>query len=53
MIVIGRKIMVAKALDSKPYIAAITDSIDENHMAYVNFVSSLKSPFTRKANVIQ
>lgn len=31
----------------------ISDSIDENHKAYVNFVSSLKSSITKKAYVIR
>jgi integrase len=31
----------------------ISDLIDENHKAYVNFVSSLKSSITRKAYVIR
>ncbi len=34
-------------------LVTISDFIDENHKAYVNFVSSLKSPITRKAYVIR
>lgn len=36
-----------------PLISSNFLSIDENHRAYVNFVSSLKSPITRKAYVIR
>ena len=43
-----------KALDClDPSLITISDSIDENHNAYVNFVSSIKSPITRKAYVIR
>lgn len=38
---------------SDPSLSNITDSIDENHRAYVNFVSSLKSEITLKAYVIR
>jgi hypothetical protein len=34
---------------SDPSSITISDLIDENHRAYVNFVSSLKSPITRKS----
>lgn len=40
-----------KTTDSSPI--GISDLIDENHKAYVNFVSSLKSSITRKAYVIR
>ncbi|MBA3749556.1 MAG: hypothetical protein H0X03_01405 [Nitrosopumilus sp.] len=33
--------------------STIAVTIDENHRAYVNFASSLKSPITRKAYVIR
>ena len=32
---------------------SLSDSIDERHKAHVNFVSSLKSPITRKAYAIR
>jgi hypothetical protein len=38
---------------SNPSLATISDSIDENNKAYVNFVSFLKSSITRKAYVIR
>lgn len=54
MIVIGRKIIGYESIRlSNPTLATITDSIDENHIAYVNFVSSQNSSVTRKAYVIQ
>lgn len=42
-----------KYANSNSVHTAISNPIDENHKAYVNFVSSLKSPITRKAYVIR
>ena len=54
MIVNGKKITGYESVRlSDPSLITISDSIDENHKAYVNFVSSLKSPITRKAYVIR
>ena len=48
----GKKVTVYESVRlSDPSLTTISDSIDENHKAYVNFVSSLKSPITRKAYV--
>ena len=42
MIVNGRKITGYESVRlSNPSLTTISDSIDENHKAYVNFVSSL------------
>jgi hypothetical protein len=38
---------------SDPSLITISDSINEDHRAYVNFVSSIKSPITKKAYVIR
>ena len=49
----GKKITEYESVRlSYPSLVAISDSIGENHRACVNFVSSLKSPITRKAYVI-
>ena len=54
MIVNGKKITGYESIRlSNPSLITKSDSIDENHVAYVNFVSSLKSPITRKAYVIR
>ncbi|HEX5518834.1 MAG TPA: hypothetical protein VFX18_00180, partial [Candidatus Nitrosocosmicus sp.] len=54
MIVKGKKITGYESVRlSDPSLVTISDSIDENHRAYVNFVSSLKSPITSKAYVIR
>jgi hypothetical protein len=54
VIVDGKKITGYESLRfSDLSLVAVTDSIDENHRAYVNFVSSLKSPISRKAYVIR
>jgi hypothetical protein len=46
----GKKITVHESVRlSDASLLTPSDSIDERHKAYVNFVSSLKSPFTRKA----
>jgi hypothetical protein len=43
MIVNGKKITgYGSVMLSKPSLATISGSIDEDHMAYVNFTSSLK-----------
>jgi len=50
MIVNGRKVTGYESVRlSNPSLTTIHDSIDENHKTYVNFVSSIKSPITRKA----
>ncbi len=38
---------------SDPSLTTISDSIDKNYKAYVNFVSFLKSPITRKEYIIR
>jgi len=54
VIVNGKKITGYESIRlSNPSLITKSDSIDENHVAYVNFVSSLKSPITRKAYVIR
>jgi hypothetical protein len=54
MIVNGKKITgYGSVMLSKPSLATISGSIDEDHMAYVNFASSLKLPIRRKAYVMQ
>lgn len=54
MIVTGKKVTGYESVRlSDPSLVTISDSIDENHKTYVNFVSSLKSPITRKAYVIR
>jgi len=54
MIVNGKKVTGYESVRlSDPSLVTISDLIDENHKAYVNFVSSLKSPITRKAYVIR
>jgi hypothetical protein len=50
----GKKITGYESIRlSDPSLNTKSDSIDENHKAYVNFVSSLKSPITRKSYVIR
>jgi hypothetical protein len=52
VIINGKKITGYESIRlSDPSLISKSDSIDENHKAYVNFVSSLKSPITRKAYV--
>jgi integrase len=54
VIVSGKKITGYESVRlADPSLITICDSIDGNHEAYVNFVSSLKSPITRKAYVIR
>jgi hypothetical protein len=54
VIVNGKKITGYESVGlSDPSLVTISNSIDENHKAYVNFVSSLKSQITRKAYVIR
>jgi hypothetical protein len=54
MILNGKKVTGYESVRlSDPSLVTISDSIEENHRAYVNFVSSLKSPITRKAYVIR
>ena len=54
MIVNGKKVTGYKSVrlyDTSSF--TISDSIGETNKAYVNFISSLKSPITRKAYVIR
>jgi hypothetical protein len=52
VIIDGKKITGYKSVRlSDPSLITKSDSIDENHKAYVNFVSSLKSPIKRKTYV--
>ena len=54
MILNGKKITGYESIRlSDPSLNTKSDSIDGNHKAYVNFVSSLKSPITRKSYVIR
>ncbi len=53
VIINGKKITGYESVRlSDPSLITKSDSIDENHNAYVNFVS-LKSPITRKVYVIR
>ncbi len=54
VIVNGKKITGYESVRlSDLSLITISDSIDENHRAYVNFISFFKSPITRKAYVIR
>jgi hypothetical protein len=54
VIVNGKKITGKESIKlSNPSLVTISDSIDESHRAYVNFVSSIKSPITKKAYLIR
>ena len=54
MIINGNKVTGYESVRlSDPSSITISDLIDQSHKAYVNFVSSLKSPITRKAYVIR
>src|SRR5690348_2606508 len=54
MITNGKKVTGYESVRlSDPSLATISDSIVESNKVYVNFISSLKSPITRKAYIIR
>ncbi len=54
MIVNGKKVTgYESVMLSDQSLNTITDSINTNHWAYVNFIFSLKTPITTKAYVIR